>query len=69
MLRCQPTSIGPVLCELFGWLVTTMRMNCCCSISLQNDFARQKLNVLVNLCEEQVPVEKIMDSIARVCTA
>lgn len=40
----------------------------CFDIS-QNDFARQKLYVLVNLCEERVPVEKIMEVIAKVCTA
>lgn len=40
----------------------------CFDIS-QNDFARKKLYVLVNLCEERVPVEKIMEVIAKVCTA
>lgn len=40
----------------------------CYDIS-QHEYAARRLYLLVNLCEEQVPVEKILDSIARVCKA
>lgn len=40
-----------------------------CYDFVQNDFARKQLKHLVNLCEEQVPVETIMESIAKVCKA
>jgi legumain len=40
----------------------------CFDIS-QVDQARHRLNILVNLCEEQVPVEKILEAIAKVCSS
>jgi legumain len=39
----------------------------CFDIS-QNDYALRQLYMLVNLCQEQVSVEKILESIAKVCT-
>lgn len=38
-----------------------------CFSIIQNDFARKQLKLLVNLCQEQVAVETIMESIAKVC--
>jgi len=38
----------------------------CFDIS-QNDYAARRLFLLVNLCEERVPVETILESIAKVC--
>lgn len=35
----------------------------------KNDYARKQLYVFVNLCQERVSTEKIMEMIAKVCTA
>jgi legumain len=40
-----------------------------CFDFIKNDYARKQLKLLVNLCEEQIPVETIMEAIVKVCKA